>query len=228
MYRISALAATSSIHPALYAVSVRTVGISPRTSFSTVRYLPAVVLQVWDSASSRLFADFHRSTHIASVVHGKARRTFVLRALFTLAAIYSRGTCRPTTIDVLMFHFRVRNGTGWDHQAMTTRLRFVRCFFLLQPLARVVMFACSGALCSVVAACCFLCLRLCFQQADIRVARGFISFLCVCLTQGHQAFYQRLVTEGLIEVYWMLVALGSIHYCNYTCALSTWSSSTLL
>ena len=54
---------------------------------------------------------------------GKARRTFVLRALFTLAAIYSRGTCRPTTIDVLMFHFRVRNGTGWGHQAMTTRFQ---------------------------------------------------------------------------------------------------------
>ncbi|MBQ6941070.1 MAG: hypothetical protein IJN23_00730, partial [Akkermansia sp.] len=68
MYRISALAATSSIHPALYAVSVRTVGISPRTSSSTVCYLPAVVLQVWDSASSRLRADFHRSAHIASVV----------------------------------------------------------------------------------------------------------------------------------------------------------------
>ncbi|MBQ3526781.1 MAG: hypothetical protein IJA63_10965, partial [Akkermansia sp.] len=44
------------------------VGISPRTSFSTVRYLLAVVLQVWDSASSRLRADFHRSAHIASVV----------------------------------------------------------------------------------------------------------------------------------------------------------------
>ena len=71
MYWISALMATSSIHPALYAVSVRTVGISPRTSFSTVRYLPAVVLQVWDSASSRLRADFHRSTHIASVVPSK-------------------------------------------------------------------------------------------------------------------------------------------------------------
>ena len=30
-----------------------------------------------------------------------------------------------------MFHFRVRNGTGWDHQAMTTRLRFaasLSCF----------------------------------------------------------------------------------------------------
>ena len=59
---------------------------------------------------------------------GKARRTFVLRALFTLAAIYSRGTCRPTTIDVLMFHFRVRNGTGWGHQAMTTRFQgALRC-----------------------------------------------------------------------------------------------------
>ena len=68
MYWISALIATSSIHPALYAVSVRTVGISPRTSFPTVCYLPAVVLQVWDSASSRLLADFHRSAHIASVV----------------------------------------------------------------------------------------------------------------------------------------------------------------
>ena len=68
MYRISALMATSSIHPALYAISVRTVGISPRTSFPTVCYLPAVVLQVWDSASSRLRADFHRSAHIASVV----------------------------------------------------------------------------------------------------------------------------------------------------------------
>ena len=59
----------------------------------------------------------------ASPADGKARRTFVLRALFTLAAIYSRGTCRPTTIDVLMFHFRVRNGTGWGHQAMTTRFQ---------------------------------------------------------------------------------------------------------
>lgn len=148
MYRISALHATSSIHPALYAVSVRTVGISPRTSFSTVRYLPAVVLQVWDSASSRLRADFHRSAHIASVVHGKARRTFVLRALFTLAAIYSRGTCRPTTIDVLMFHFRVRNGTGWGHQAMTTRLL---PYFVLPTLYFVLQFV---WLSSALAGCC--------------------------------------------------------------------------
>ena len=74
MYRISALLATSSIHPALYAVSVRTVGISPRTSFPTVRYLPAAVLQVWDSVSSRLLADFHRSAHIASVVRKQLLR----------------------------------------------------------------------------------------------------------------------------------------------------------
>ena len=45
------------------------------------------------------------------------------RASLILAAIYSRGTYRPTTIDVPMFHFRVRNGTGWGHRAVTTRLR---------------------------------------------------------------------------------------------------------
>ena len=71
MYWISAHCAASSVHPALYAVSVRTVGISPRASFPTVRYLSAAALQVWDSASSRLRADFHRSAHIASVVHKK-------------------------------------------------------------------------------------------------------------------------------------------------------------
>ena len=59
------------------------------------------------------------------------RKPFGLRSSLILAAIYSRGTCCPTTIDVLMFHFRVRNGTGWDHQAMTTRrllyLQIVDC-----------------------------------------------------------------------------------------------------
>ena len=56
-----------------------------------------------------------------------------------------------------MFHFRVRNGTGWDHQAMTTRLRFVALLLAAST-------ACPGrhvyllwALCSVLAACCFLC-----------------------------------------------------------------------
>ena len=56
------------------------------------------------------------------LANDEAPDSFESGASFTLAAIYSRGTCRPTTIDVLMFHFRVRNGTGWGHQAMTTRL----------------------------------------------------------------------------------------------------------
>ena len=62
------------------------------------------------------------------------------------AAKTGRGTCRPTTIDVLMFHFRVRNGTGWDHQAMTTRFQEAASFSLLAYLA--VICAC-GLLCCV-------------------------------------------------------------------------------
>ena len=98
--------------------------------------------------------------------NGKARRTFVLRALLTLAAIYSRGTYRPTTIDVPMFHFRVRNGTGWGHWAMTTRFLLDACF-------------CSSLSLSLpgyrlpLGLGCVLLLRgfLCFVwQADIRVA----------------------------------------------------------
>lgn len=133
MYRISALSATSSVHPALYAVPVRAVGISPRTSFPTGRCRTAAVLQVCVSASSRHLVDFHHSSRIASVVQSKGRRTFARRPLLALAAIYSRGTYRPTTIDVLMFHFRVRNGTGWGHQAVTTRFR--RCCGCVAPRA---------------------------------------------------------------------------------------------
>ena len=53
----------------------------------------------------------------------EARKALALRASLVLAAIYSRGAYRPTTIDVLMFHFRVRNGAGWSHQAVTTRFQ---------------------------------------------------------------------------------------------------------
>ena len=78
----------------------------------------------------------------------KPRNLFGFGASFTLAAIYSRGTCRPTTIDVLMFHFRVRNGTGWDHQAMTTR--FQEAVFLL--LAYLAVICACGLLSCVLAA----------------------------------------------------------------------------
>ena len=131
-----------------------------------------------------------------------------------------------------MFHFRVRNGTGWGHQAMTTRLRFLAFAYCFNRLPGSSCCVCSGLCVLLLLLAVFfarLFARLCFQQADIRVARGVYFVLMRLLSlKAYQAFYQRLVTEGLIEVYWMLVALGSIHYCNYTCALSTWSSSTLL
>ena len=38
-----------------------------------------------------------------------------------LAATYSHMAYRHTTIGATAFHFRVRNGTGWVHCAMTTR-----------------------------------------------------------------------------------------------------------
>src|SRR4029077_6922613 len=39
----------------------------------------------------------------------------------TLAMSYSRTTYRSTTIGAAAFHFRVRNGNGWDHCATITR-----------------------------------------------------------------------------------------------------------
>ena len=40
-----------------------------------------------------------------------------------LATSYSRTTCRRTTIGAAAFHFRVRNGNGWGHCAIITRVR---------------------------------------------------------------------------------------------------------
>ena len=61
------------------------------------------------------------------------------------------------------------------------------------------------------------------------MAYGFSRFPLFCtLTPLHLIQAELLVTGVLYKVYWMLVVLGSIHYCNYTCTLSTWSSSTLL
>lgn len=106
-----------------------------------------------------------------------------------------------------MFHFRVRNGTGWGHQAMTTRLRFL-AFVLLQPLARVVMFTCSGLCVLLFLLAVFssrLFARLCFQQADIRVARGclFLSY-AFALTQGSSSVLSkachRRSDRGLLDV----------------------------
>lgn len=79
-----------------------------------------------------------------------------------------------------MFHFRVRNGTGWGHQAMTTRLRSV-AGALRMLLVLLALTACPGRHVVACGLCFLLFLRLavfaalpalCFQQADIRVARG--------------------------------------------------------
>ena len=40
-----------------------------------------------------------------------------------LATSYSRTAYRRTTIGAAAFHFRVRNGNGWGHCAMITRVR---------------------------------------------------------------------------------------------------------
>ena len=40
-----------------------------------------------------------------------------------LAATYSHTAFRRTTIGATAFHFRVRDGTGWFHCAMATRIR---------------------------------------------------------------------------------------------------------
>ena len=42
---------------------------------------------------------------------------------FVLATSYSRTACRRTTIGAAAFHFRVRNGNGWCHYAIVTRVR---------------------------------------------------------------------------------------------------------
>ena len=54
------------------------------------------------------------------------------------AATYSCGTYRPTTIGAAAFHFRVRNGTGWDHCALATGLQGEEVLLYLHP-------ACPGA-----------------------------------------------------------------------------------
>src|SRR6266481_6126361 len=40
-----------------------------------------------------------------------------------LATSYSRTACRRTTIGAAAFHFRVRNGNGWCHCVIVTRVR---------------------------------------------------------------------------------------------------------
>lgn len=59
----------------------------------------------------------------------KEPRTFLskMRGKY-LATTYSHRTYRPTTIGAAAFHFRVRNGTGWFHCALVTRIQLCPSF----------------------------------------------------------------------------------------------------
>ena len=105
--------------------------------------------------------------------------------------------------------------SGYDHQVSGS-------FSLLCSLLTSVIICACGLLCCVLAADWG-------QQADIRVAYGFCVFLVLhSLSVTFDSSRNCLSPGCLYKVNWMLVVLGSIHYCNYTCTLSTWSSSTLL
>lgn len=127
----------------------------------------------------------------------KAAQVLPVRPLLALAAIYSRGTCRPTTIDVLMFHFRVRNGTGWGHQAVTTRLRR---FFVCGAVCPGVI---AGLVCEVW--CSFREGEDWHPQGD-----GIYDLLCTMyyFELSLNQVFLKAATRGGVEVNWMLVALG--------------------
>ena len=97
-----------------------------------------------------------------------------------------------------MFHFRVRNGTGWDHQAMTTRLRGA----LLVVLTVYPVGHCIAAL--------LLSFCLLKQQTDIRVAMRRVNhnFFCVEGLSHESSSSPGVIHLGVYEVYRMLVVLG--------------------
>jgi hypothetical protein len=53
----------------------------------------------------------------------KKPSTLAHAGFLVLATSYSRTACRRTTIGAVAFHFRVRNGNGWCHYAIVTRVR---------------------------------------------------------------------------------------------------------
>lgn len=124
--------------------------------------------------------------------------------------------------------------SGYDHQASAvlctpgSSLLRTSHFVLRTSVCLVVFCFLPG---SVVAAAVFA-----GWQTGIRVAfRDFFFFhfvLCALslalLSESCRNCLSPGVTFLLYKVCWMLVVLGSIHCCNYTCTLSTWSSSTLL
>ena len=63
------------------------------------------------------------SARVGVVQKQKNPARFSHAGLLVLATSYSRAACRRTTIGAAAFHFRVRNGNGWCHCAIVTRVR---------------------------------------------------------------------------------------------------------
>ena len=155
-------------------------------------------------------------------VNDKSRKDFSLRLFINpggdlLSRDLSSDYHRRSNVSLPGSEWDRVGPLGYDHQA-SALLCTSSCVLRTS--------ACLAIVCHGVSCVCYLRLCLRVKQADIRVAMcvGFPSFAFPL----NQAFLFKACHRGWYEVYWMLVALGSIHYCNYTCALSTWSSSTLL
>jgi hypothetical protein len=66
-----------------------------------------------------------RSAAPRSIKRARKRkaRWHLTNGLFVLATSYSRAAYRRTTIGAAAFHCRVRNGNGWCHCAIITRIK---------------------------------------------------------------------------------------------------------
>src|SRR6266536_3491785 len=69
-------------------------------------------------------AAFRRAVLRVGAQHGNVKAPLRYPAgLLVLATSYSRTAYRRTTIGAAAFHCRVRNGDGWGHCAIVTRVR---------------------------------------------------------------------------------------------------------
>ena len=80
-----------------------------------------------DQISSLHFAFPHFAFRIPAPKAKKKARCLVSKTPgIILATTYSRTTYRSTTIGSAAFHFRVRNGNGWDHCAGSPDFEFLK------------------------------------------------------------------------------------------------------
>jgi hypothetical protein len=96
-----------------------------------------VLLHCWDQRAAEGALPFHLSITRGDVLLDQQRSAascsssteqnaqYISRhaGRLVLATSYSRTTYRRTTIGAAAFHCRVRNGNGWCHCAMITRVR---------------------------------------------------------------------------------------------------------